>query len=97
MIDLKHIFRTHCQGATLSNFYKSVPYKSAHAYLTSIGVPENEIIVKTRSAINIPVQIRAHRLIGVAMLQWANPHQFNKTLNDVLNRLQSQAPTPPTP
>ena len=80
MHDLNQIYVNNNMKKTFLNFFKSTYYKDAVEFLKSEGVPQEEIIQRTRPYRGHAATCMAHELVALAFRQWNNGVEFNRVL-----------------
>lgn len=87
MQDISAMYKKSGSSKVFHNFFRSALFNEAYSALEALGLPPEQIIVKTHSARNNPTQTLAHPLVAIALLQWCNPPAYNKTLLKLLNNI----------
>lgn len=81
MQDLNTLHRKLCPKKCLGNFFKSADFVAAKQ---SLGLPEDEVLRRSKAARGHPSQTLVHPVVALAFLRWADPVVFYSRLQRVV-------------
>jgi hypothetical protein len=87
LTDIADIYRRHHNPRRpFSYFFNSRGYATAHAYLKSIDLPDEEIMIREMPSRGHPSVALVHPIIAIEFIRWLDYSKFVKLIDDQLSK-----------